>query len=184
MLKKNKNIEWTSQGPIKKFKMNEQFENTASPSFKGVKLWLDASQLVGKDGQQIQLWQSVPNVISGGGTGISDLKSPDNKVHWPIVKENSLNKLPVVEFAPAHQMSNTINIALANFTMAFVSRQMDGGVNRRLFIGNGNRAYGYWEGRKNVYLSESWIIHPDQNPAALRSNDEWDLFIIRRNNNY
>jgi hypothetical protein len=95
MLKKNKNIEWTSPSPNKKIRFNEQFENTSTPSFKGFKLWLDAAQLVGKDGKQIQVWSSVQNVISGGGSGIADLKSTDNQANWPIVKENIKNKLQI-----------------------------------------------------------------------------------------
>ena len=178
MLKKNKNIDWTSQGPNKKIKTNETFENTSTPSFKGIQLWLDGAQLVGQDGKNIQTWQSVQNVVSGGSSGIADMKSTGSQTNWPIVKEKILNNLPIVEFQPQHQMSNTINIALQNYTFAFVSRQLAGGVNRRVFIGNGNRLYGYWGGGKNRLYNEGWL---DAN-APLGSNDEWDLYVIRKNN--
>ena len=95
MLKKNKNIEWISQNPNKKIKLTEHFESTPAPSFQGVKLWLDASQYVGKDGQTIQKWQSLQN-IAGVGSNIIDLESTSNKDNWPIVRENGLNKLPVI----------------------------------------------------------------------------------------
>ena len=45
-------------------------------------------------------------------------------------------------------------------------------------LGNGNRLYGYWGGGKNRLYNEGWL---DAN-APLGSNDEWDLYVIRKNN--
>lgn len=133
-------------------------------SITGGFLWLDASILSGSDGTGITTWSSATPSYSYFMTGTATLRT------------GILNGLKVMQFSTSQNMSLSAGITSTTFTFFFVSRQT-GGTNRRVFIGNGNKLYGYWGGGKNQLYMEGWISAV----GSPSSDTSWDIYTITRN---
>jgi hypothetical protein len=133
-------------------------------SITGGFLWLDASVISGSDGTSITTWTSATPSYSYNMTGTATLKT------------GILNGLKVMQFNTSQNMSLSAGITSTTFTFFFVSRQT-GGTNRRVFIGNGNKLYGYWGGGKSQLYMEGWISAV----ASPASDTAWDIYTITRN---
>jgi len=138
--------------------------------FDGLRLWIDASNFKGQDNKKIQKWNNLAR-----DSNISFKNDSGNRDTYPIVIDNVLNKLPVLEFKTFQNMEVNGNLRSEDYTMIFLARQI-GGTNRRLLIGNGNRLLGYWNGGKDQLYMEGWLSTPGSPP----SNKDWDLYTIRR----
>jgi hypothetical protein len=135
-----------------------------------VKVWLDAAIFAGKDNQDVSTWPSSTKDVK------YSLISPNNKPGKVVDK--ALNNLPVVEVNESTQLHLNKTLISAEFTLAFVSRQLKK-KNGRLIVGKGNRLYGYHNGLKNRLFIEGWIS-PDNGNVNKPSDDVWDLYVIRR----
>lgn len=133
-------------------------------SIAGGFMWLDASIISGADNTSVTTWSSASPLYSYYMTGSS------------VLKTNILNSLNVLQFSTAQNMSISAGITNTTFTFFFLSRQI-GGVNRRIFIGNGNKLYGYWNGGKNQLYMEGWI----SSVGTPASDTNWDIYTITRN---
>ena len=130
-------------------------------SIAGGVLWLDASLFTQANNTAVTTWPSATASYSLSMTGTG------------TVNTNILNGLPVISVSTAQNWSLSAAYTSASYTFFFVSRQT-GGTNRRVFIGNGNKLYGYWGGNKNSLYTEGWI-------ANLNSSDTaWDIYTIVR----
>ena len=130
-------------------------------SIAGGVLWLDASLFTQANNTAVTTWPSATASYSLSMTGTG------------TVNTNILNGLPVISVSTSQNWSLSAGYTSASYTFFFVSRQT-GGTNRRVFIGNGNKLYGYWGGNKNSLYTEGWI-------ANLNSSDTaWDIYTIVR----
>jgi hypothetical protein len=142
-----------------------QSNSTFTPtSITGGFMWLDANALGGSDGTSITTWTSATPLYSYFMTGTATLRT------------GILNGLKVMQFSTSQNMSLSAGITSTTFTFFFVSRQT-GGTNRRVFIGNGNKLYGYWGGGKSQLFMEGWISAV----ASPASDTAWDIYTITRN---
>ena len=187
MLKKNKNIEWISQNPQKKIKVNEHFESTLPESSKmitqpkGIILWVDAAQLSNQNNKNISSWASMDNSIK---LQFNAINNPG-----PVVKLNVLNNLPVVQFNSNSNMTiSDVNKVpfkddLPEYTFAFVARQMN--ISNKVIFSKGD---GFGNLGQNLIYSDGtkngcWIGGSFGQDLISKSNDEWDLYILKRNSN-
>ena len=150
---------------VEQYLNRKLFPTTASPLYlDGCALWLDALTLNNlSDDTVIDTWvSSAPSIYNYFMTG------------GAILKKGILNGNPVLQFDATHGMSLSATMQMAAYTLFFVSRQT-GGLNKRVFIGNGNKLFGYWGGYKNCMHTEGWNISP-----TTGSDTNWDLYRIRR----
>ena len=124
-------------------------------------LWLDASKFTQANNTDVTTWPSASASYSLSMTGSG------------TVKTNILNGLPVISVSTSQNWSLSAGYTTAAYTFFFVSRQT-GGTNGRVFIGNGNRLYGYWAGNKNSLYTEGWIVNLNASDTA------WDIYTIVR----
>ena len=139
-------------------------------SIGGLKVWFDATTI--KSSGPVQELESI--AISRKKYSLKNQNSDSSR--YPVLKNNILNKLPVLEFNTNQNLSLNRSLVADEFTMIFVTRHM-GGNNRRFVIGDGNRLYGYWGGGKDQLYMEGWLVPAPGNP---RANTEWDIYVIRR----
>ena len=130
-------------------------------SIAGGVLWLDASLFTQANNTAVTTWPSATASYSLSMTGTG------------TVNTNILNGLPVISVSTAQNWSLSAAYTSASYTFFFVSRQT-GGTNRRVFIGNGNKLYGYWGGNKNSLYTEGWIVNLNASDTA------WDIYTIVR----
>ena len=130
-------------------------------SIAGGVLWIDASLFTQANNTDVTTWPSASGSYSLYMTGSG------------TVKTNILNGLPVISVSTAQNWSLSAGYTSAAYTFFFVSRQT-GGTNQRVFIGNGNKLYGYWGGSKNSLYTEGWILN------ATPSDTAWDIYTIVR----
>ena len=130
-------------------------------SIAGGVLWLDASLFTQANNTAVTTWPSATASYSLSMTGTG------------TVNTNILNGLPVISVSTSQNWSLSAGYTSASYTFFFVSRQT-GGTNRRVFIGNGNRLYGYWGGNKNSLYTEGWIANLNASDTA------WDIYTIVR----
>ena len=130
-------------------------------SIAGGVLWLDASLFTQANNTAVTTWPSATASYSLSMTGTG------------TVNTNVLNGLPVITVSTAQNWSLSAAYTSASYTFFFVSRQT-GGTNRRVFIGNGNKLYGYWGGNKNSLYTEGWIVNLNASDTA------WDIYTIVR----
>jgi len=133
-------------------------------SIAGGFMWLDATAVSGSDGASITTWSSATPSYSYFMTGTATLRT------------GILNGLKVMQYSTSQSMSINTAITGTTFTFFFVSRQT-GGTNRRVFIGNGNKLYGYWGGGKSQLYMEGWI----SGAGTPASDTNWDIYTITRN---
>ena len=131
-------------------------------SIAGGVLWLDASLFTQANNTAVTTWPSATASYSLSMTGTG------------TVNTSVLNGLPVISVSTSQNWSLSAGYTSASYTFFFVSRQT-GGTNRRVFIGNGNRLYGYWGGYKNQLYTEGWLT-----PQSPTSDTAWDIYTIVR----
>ena len=131
-------------------------------SIAGGVLWLDASLFTQANNTAVTTWPSATASYSLSMTGTG------------TVNTNILNGLPVISVSTSQNWSLSAAYTSASYTFFFVSRQT-GGTNRRVFIGNGNKLYGYWSGYKNQLYTEGWLT-----PQSPGSDTAWDIYTIVR----
>lgn len=154
---------------VERYLNNKWFPTAASPiDLDGCLLWLDGFTLNNlPDGSSITKWNSsassIYNYFMSGGA---------------ILNKTGLNGKPVLRFDATRGMSLSSNLKMTAYTLFFVSRQM-GGSNARVFIGNGNKLFGYWGGNKNRLYVEEWLVGEGDGKAAA-SDSSWDIFRFRR----
>ena len=131
-------------------------------SIAGGVLWLDASLFTQANNTAVTTWPSASGSYTLSMTGSG------------TVNTSILNGLPVMTVATNQNWSLSSAYTTASYTFFFVSRQT-GGTNARVFIGNGNRLYGYWGGYKNQLYTEGWLT-----PQSPGSDTAWDIYTIVR----
>ena len=131
-------------------------------SIAGGVLWLDASLFTQANNTAVTTWPSASGSYTLSMTGSG------------TVNTSILNGLPVISVATNQNWSLSSAYTTASYTFFFVSRQT-GGTNARVFIGNGNRLYGYWGGYKNQLYTEGWLT-----PQSPGSDTAWDIYTIVR----
>ena len=124
-------------------------------------LWLDASRFTQTNNTTVNTWPSATSSYSLYMTGSGTINT------------GILNGLPVMYVPTNQNWSLSAGYTSSSYTFFFVSRQT-GGANGRVFIGNGNRLYGYWGGNKNSLYTEGWIVN------ANSSDTNWDIYTIVR----
>jgi hypothetical protein len=147
----------------------------------GLTLWFDPSIIPGSNGQQISTFRNKL-FTSSVSASISFLKyeelfqaSATNL--GPLLQLNGLNNQKTLLFNNSNfnmTLSPTRNYN--TYTLFTVSRLL-GDVNRRLWQGsNINALYGYWNGFKNVFFQEDWIVAANNtNYNTVTVNSNWDL---------
>jgi hypothetical protein len=130
-------------------------------SIAGGFLWLDASLL---SGSSVTTFPSATPSYTYFMTGTGSVVS------------NGLNGKNVLGVTTAQNWSINASFSVSSWSFFFVSRQT-GGVNRRVFIGDGNKLYGYWGGYKNQLYQEGW-----NTPQSPVSDTSWDLYSIVEQN--
>lgn len=126
-----------------------------------------------------QLWQDASTL-----TGTVTTWSSKNSTYFPfymtgnsVASTGVLNGLNVLNFNGSgsyYMAMNSGSSTSSTFSFYFVSRQT-GGTNGRVFIGDGNTLYGYWNGYKKQLYMEGWIQY-----AGYGSDTAWDLISIVR----
>jgi hypothetical protein len=149
-------------------------KNQTLNDVEGLKLWLDAAQFKGMNNQGVNKWKN--NALN---STIFLENTSNNKKTLPRVIENGLNGLPILDFKPEQNMELNKNFRSNDYTLIFLARQV-GKKNRRFINGNANRTFGYWSGAKNQLYVEGWVSVP----GLPSSNNNWDLYTIRRTNGY
>ncbi len=150
---------------VEQYLNRKWFPTTTSPlDLDGCTVWLDAVTLNNlSDDAVVDAWtSSAPSIYNYSMTG------------GAILKKSILNGNPVLQFDATRSMRLSASLQMPAYTLFFVSRQT-GGMNGRVFIGNGNKLYGYWGERKNCMHTEEWNIWP-----STPSDTNWDLYRIRR----
>jgi hypothetical protein len=153
-------------GFVEQYLNRKWFPTASSPiDLDGCTLWLDAFTFNSlSDGSLITTWKSsAPTIYNYFMKGSA------------ILNKTGLNGKPVLQFDGTRSMGLSATMQMNAYTLFFVSRQT-GGLNRRVFIGNGNKLYGYWAGYKNCMHTEEWNISP-----STPSDTNWDMYRIRRN---
>jgi hypothetical protein len=156
--------------------IEEQLINYSKPDANfpnvGLTVWNDAAIFEGQNqgGVQIENWESSTN-----DKAITFVNSSDS---GPMVLEEGLNGLPVLEFGKSDSMELNTPIAYEEFTIAYLARQTKN-TNGRFVVGDGNSLFGYHGGQKDRIFSEGWV---DIN-SNTASNNQWDLYVIRRDSN-
>lgn len=124
-------------------------------------LWLDASTLTGSSVTTFpSASPSYTYFMTGSGSVVS----------------NGLNSKNVLGVTTGQNWSINTSFSVTSWSFFFVSRQT-GGTNRRVFIGDGNKLYGYWGGYKNQLYQEGW-----NTPQSPVSDTSWDVYSIVEQN--
>ena len=145
------------------------FDGKNFNSMNGLRLWIDASTIDGKNGDKIQKIISKSNKKNS-------LENMNNDINqYPTLKKNGLNDKNVLSFRFFNNMSMIKNVKSKEYTLIFITRQV-GGINRRFLIGNGNKLYGYWNGAKHQLHIENWLSQP----GVPSSNKKWDLYTVTK----
>ena len=147
--------------------------------------WLDSTLFKDqKDGTEIKRW--APSSSAVGTTQYSMVGSA-------IIKTGVLNNKPVLQFDSSRTMTMCIsqadtagNVSCSSkqinepgaYTMFFVSRQT-GGLNGRLFGGDGNKLYGYHYNMKRRVHIETWNVG-EGDGKGVASDTNWDLIRMKR----
>jgi hypothetical protein len=150
----------------------KRFDGSDLNSTGSLRLWIDANSVSGENGEKVQKIDSKSNKPNT----LENMSSDKNQ--WPTIKTNGLNGKKVLSFMTQNNMTMKNNIRADKYTLIFVTRQV-GKTNRRFLIGNGNKLFGYWGGRKNILHVEGWLYDPGA-PPYKPSDSEWDLMIFRR----
>lgn len=156
-------------GFVEQYLNRKWFPTASSPvDLDGCMLWLDGFVLNNlTNGSTVTTWNSsAPSIYNYSMTG------------GAILNKTGLNGKPVLQFDATHGMSLSANLQMNAYTLFFVSRQT-GGLNARLFIGNGNKLFGYHNGNKNRLYVEGWLVG-EGDGKALVSDTAWDIYRIRR----
>ena len=132
----------------------------------GCFLWCDAKSLNLQNDDSITTWNSsggLPEALSGTAT----------------FKTNVIGSNPVVQVSISESLSNAtgVGVPLYPYNLFTISRQT-GGTNGRIFQDiNQNTLYGYWQGQKNVWYTEGWIVE-----SGISSDTNWDLYTFSKTN--
>lgn len=156
-------------GFVEQYLNRKWFPTASSPiDLDGCVLWLDAFTFNNlSNGALITTWKSsAPTIYNYSMTGSA------------ILNKTGLNGKPVLQFDNTRGMSLSSTMQMTGYTLFFVSRQ-SGGQNARLFIGNGNKLFGYWGGSKNRLYVEGWLVGEGDGKSTA-SDTNWDLYRIRR----
>jgi len=155
---------------IRSWRMTTLYNGDLTPAAPGVFtptsvtggfLWLDASLL---SGSSVTTFPSATPLYTYYMTGSGSVVS------------NGLNGKNILGMNTGQNMSINASFSVTSWSFFFVSRQT-GGTNRRVFIGDGNKLYGYWGGYKNQLYQEGW-----NTPQSPVSDTSWDLYSIVEQN--
>ena len=145
--------------------------------------WFDANDLSGKNGDTVTSWKDKISSISAFVSGNNALYPADYQGKYyfpnpPTLITNGLNNKPILKFTRDQEMQLNDGFQSDVYTLIFVARQ-NGGENKRVFVGSGNRAIGYYGGKKGiVYLDNGFQGDPN---TSLLSDNYWDLMVLTRN---
>jgi hypothetical protein len=139
----------------------------------------------------IILWVNASNIaeLTPDNTRVVSLASLTNDKTYtmgntlgsgPTVVQSQINNLPVLQFAQGDSLFPNDSIVAPSFTLFTVAKQI-GGANGRIFVGDGNRLYGYWNGYKTTLYMEGWV---DGGPSSSSkpSDTNWDLMVTSMDN--
>ncbi|MCX6728430.1 MAG: prepilin-type N-terminal cleavage/methylation domain-containing protein [Candidatus Saccharibacteria bacterium] len=132
----------------------------------GLKLWLDASQITGKNNNDtLSTWSD----LSGSGNSLTQ----GTVSNYPVYKTNIVKGKPAVHFAAASAQTMTVATNFtAPVTVIYVGRQ-SGGTNGRMLSGiNNNWLLGFWGASRSQAYFEGWV-----SPVGTPGSDtNWHMY--------
>lgn len=132
----------------------------------GLRLWLDASQITGKNNNDtLSTWTDL------SGSGNSPTQGTGS--NQPVYKTNIVKGKPAVHFAAASAQTMTVATNFtAPVTVIYIVRQT-GGTNGRMLSGiNNNWLLGFWGGSRAQAYFEGWV-----SPVGTPGSDtSWHMY--------